>query len=275
MSVRRQSAITSPHTDQTQPPPARSQQFLAVSHILYALCEEPEIGVLELARKVGISVGTAQRITAALAGTGLLAWSPYTRKYSLGDGVLRLGNAYAHKGSQQLQRCLLEIERLSKVTRETAAVHRRVGRHRVILAQVEGSHDLCWRSEIGRPYPLHAGAASKALLAFIPPLQLDELLQDHIFEAYQPATPRTRDALNADLETVRRIGVAVSFGERATGAGGVAAPVIDAAGLCEYALSIYGPEHRIRPLVDELIQTVRQAAARVSSSAISDEGAIP
>jgi len=92
MSVRRQSAITSPHTDQTQPPPARSQQFLAVSHILYALCEEPEIGVLELARKVGISVGTAQRITAALAGTGLLAWSPYTRKYSLGDGVLRRVN---------------------------------------------------------------------------------------------------------------------------------------------------------------------------------------
>lgn len=252
---------------------AKSQQFLAVSRILYALCEEPEIGVLELARKVGISVGSAQRITAALVGTDLLAWSPYTRKYSLGEGVLRLGNAYAHNSTQQLQRCLLEIERLSKATRETAAVHRRVGRHRVIVAQVEGSHDLCWRSEIGRPYPLHAGAASRALLAFMPPLELDELLQDYLFEAYQPATPGTRDALNAELETVRRIGVAVSFGERVSGAGGVAAPVMNAAGVCEYSLSIYGPEHRIRPRVDELTETVRQAAARVASSAISDQGA--
>jgi DNA-binding IclR family transcriptional regulator len=252
-------------TEMHQAPAAKSQGFLAVGRILFELCDKPELGVLDLARRAGVSTGMAQRITAALVESNLLAWDPHSHKYSLGEGVLRLSGAYTRNTTQDMRRCLAELERLAKVTGETAALHRRVGHHRIILAQVESPQNLSWRGEIGRLYPLHAGAAGKALLAFMPDAELDALLEDYVFEIYQPTTPKNRRRLTADLAEIRGKGVAVSYSERDSGAGGVAAPVFDAFSRCAYSLSIYGPENRVRPVEKDLIRVVRAAATRASN----------
>lgn len=248
-----------------QPPAARSQGFLAVGRILYELCDEPELGVLDLARRAGVSTGMAQRITAALVESKLLAWNLHNQKYSLGEGALRLGSAYTRNTTHDMQRCIAELERLAKLTGETTALHRRIGRHRIIVAQVESPQNLSWRGELSRLYPLHAGAAGKALLAFMQVAELDALLEGYEFEIYQPTTPENRRRLDADLADIRRAGVAVSYSERDSGAGGVAAPVFDAFSRCAYSLSIYGPEQRIRPVEQDLIKAVCEAAGRASS----------
>jgi IclR family acetate operon transcriptional repressor len=122
---------------------------------------------------------------------------------------------------------------------------------------------------LARKYPLHAGAASKALLAFLPKQELDAVLADVVFERFQPSTAATQADLQAQLAQVRKTGVAVSFAERVVGAAGVAAPVISAASRRDYALSVYGPENRIRPVIRELIEIVREAALRASRAAWS------
>jgi len=251
-------------------PAAASQSLSAVAKVFYALCDQSEIGVLELARRVSVSVGTAQRITSALVQADLLSCSPYTHKYSLGKGVLRLANAYTQQTSPDLQRCMAEMESLASLTGETTAIHRRFGLNRVVVAQITSNHEMSWRSDIGRGYPLHAGAASKALLAFLPPAELETILATLSFERFQPQTAATRKDLEAELRHARTIGAAVSFGERVVGAGGIAAPVLDVNGRPEYALSVYGPEHRIRPLMDNLIRTVREAAMRASDYDFAD-----
>ena len=260
-----QSNIVSSEPDVTRLPASKSQSIAGVSRVFFALCEEAEIGVLDLARRTGLSVGTAQRITSELVEADLLSWSPYTHKYSLGRGVLRLANAYTHKTPSDLQRCIAETERLANATGETTAVHRRFGLGRVIVAQVESNHEMAWRSDIGRSYPLNAGAASKALLAFIQPEELESILNEMAYEQFQPCTPVDRKQLEAELAHVRATGVAVSFGERVAGAGGVAAPVMDMHGRTQYVLSVYGPEHRIRPILESLIYAVRGAADRASN----------
>src|SRR5207249_4594468 len=80
------------------------------------------------------------------------------------------------------------------------------------------------RLDLGNPHRLHAGASSKAILAFGPPeLRRHILSQPHA--ALTPRTPVSRAALEADLARVSRAGVAVSMGERQPGAASVAAPV--------------------------------------------------
>lgn len=259
----------------TRVPASKSQSIAGVSRVLFALCEECEIGVLDLARRTGLSVGTAQRITSELVEADLLSWSPYTHKYSLGKGVLRLANAYTHQTPSDLQRCIAEMDRLANATGETTAVHRRFGLSRVIVAQVESNHEMAWRSDIGRSYPLNAGAASKALLAFVRPEELESILNEMAYERFQPCTPVGKAQLQTKLAQVKAIGVAVSFGERVVGAGGVAAPVIDIHGRTEYVLSVYGPEHRIRPILKSLVHAVRDAAERASNQHFTKPSGTP
>ena len=247
-------------------PHGRAHGLHAMTRALYEFSAQPELGILELARRIGSSVGMAQRIVLALVEAELVRQNPRTQKYALGHGVLRLSSAYSRHTGPVLERCLDELMRLVEQTGETAAVHRCIGRHRIVVAQIEGTHDLSWRSDIGRTYPIHAGAASKALLAFLALTERDAILSGQPFERFGPMTPGSRAELERQLADVQRTGLAVSFGERVAGAGGVAAPVFDAAGHCEYALSVYGPEGRIRPVVERISMVVLEAAIRASQS---------
>src|SRR2546430_14622541 len=54
----------------------------------------PRLGVTEIADRVGLAKPPAHGLLRTLAAHGLVAQDPDTGKYSLGPGVLQLGNAY-------------------------------------------------------------------------------------------------------------------------------------------------------------------------------------
>ncbi|MGH7714561.1 MAG: IclR family transcriptional regulator [Vulcanimicrobiaceae bacterium] len=241
-----------------------SKNFAAVGQLLYELCEEPELGVRELNRRLGISLGMTQRIVASLVETGLVNCNPKTKQYALGPGTIRLSAAMKARQNTLFRSASDTLEQLAEETEETACLHGIVDDKRVILAQAEGPHNLSWRGKIGASYPVHAGAAAKAILAFLPEKDLTRLLRAAHFKKLRDTTPSTEDELRASLEEVRRDGLSVTFGEREEGAGGVAAPVLDENGYPAYSISVYGPEGRIRPRVDALKRTVRDTASRLS-----------
>lgn len=241
-----------------------SKNFAAVGQLLYELCETPELGVRELNRRLGISLGMTQRIVASLVETGLVDCNPKTKQYALGPGIVRLGAARKQRQSTLFRSASDALEGLAEVTSETACLNGIVDDVRVILAQAEGPHDLSWRGKVGASYPVHAGAATKAILAFLPEKDLARLLKTARLTKLRAGAPSTEAELRASLEDVRRDGLSVTFAEREEGAGGVAAPILDEAGYPVYSISVYGPEVRIRPRVDALKDIVRETASRLS-----------
>ena len=125
---------------------------------------------------------------------------------------------------------------------ETATVSELVGVSRVYLDQVPSRQEIRMTVEVGRPFPLHAGASSRVMLAFAPPELRRQILSGPL-EALTPKTIVDREKLEEELARNGREGVTVSFGERQPGAGSVAAPLL-AEGGAVGAISVCGPVDR-------------------------------
>jgi DNA-binding IclR family transcriptional regulator len=121
---------------------------------------------------------------------------------------------------------------------------------------------------IGRLFPLHAGASSKAFLAFLPEAERERFFAEHPdLPALTEHTVIDPVALRAELEDIRHAGFASSRGERQQGAASVAAPVFDRSGAPTAVISVCGPIERFdarrqdatRMLLEETAVLTRQA----------------
>src|SRR6201985_3183111 len=73
----------------------------------------PRLGVTEIADGLGLAKPTVHGLLRTLEAYGLVAQDPATGKYSLGPGVLQLGNAYLD-GSELRVRSLRWAESLGR-----------------------------------------------------------------------------------------------------------------------------------------------------------------
>ena len=222
------------------------------------------MGVSEISRRLGLSKAVVYRILRSLVSRRLLSVD------EAGGGRYRLGPSAATLGARALrdldlrENALPVLRRLQHETGETATVSELVGVSRVYLDQVVSTKEIKMTVEIGRPFPLHAGASSRTILAFAPPDLRTQIL-DGPLEALTPKTIVDRAELEAELAQNTREGVAASFGERQPGAASVAAPLLAADGRAIGSISVCGPVDRFEEeTVRRLKPLVRDAAREVS-----------
>lgn len=224
----------------------------------------PSMGVTEVAAVTRLSTSTVHRLLSALEHHGLVRQTP-DRRYVLGPSFLRLAHSAATNARlRDLARPVME--ELRDRVEETVGLHELAGpRDRVTIAQAE-SHLALRRTytELGTPIPLPQGAPGKALLAYMPAAQLEDVLGRPLV-AITEATITDADTLRMQLEETRRAGYAISLGERTPGIRSVAAPIWDYTGNPIACLSISAPELRM-PVerCHELGEQVKIAACEVS-----------
>ena len=101
-------------------------------------------------------------------------------------------------------------------------------------------------SVLGLSAPLHAGAVPKAMLAFLPEEQREQILARlSELPAYTEKTIRDPEALRRQLVTIRERGYAVSDEDYDTSARGVGAPIFDERGDVVAGVSVGGPSFRV------------------------------
>jgi DNA-binding IclR family transcriptional regulator len=235
-----------------------------VADVLLVFADESgAIGVSEVARRLGLSKAVVYRILRSLASRQLLSFEEESRAYRLGPAAAALG-ARALRDFELRRVAMPVLRRLQHETGETATVSCLVGTARVYLDQVPSLNEIRMTVEVGRPFPLHAGASSKAILAFCHPALRRQVLSGPL-EALTPLT-RTKGAeLEAEIEQIRREGVAISLGERQQGAGSVAAPVLGVDGYATGSISVCGPVDRFdAETVKRIRPLVREAAREIS-----------
>jgi IclR family acetate operon transcriptional repressor len=241
------------------PPTGTIDRALAV---LEALADRTDpMGITELAAKIGLPKSVVHYHLSALTRNRYV--TAQEGRYGLGYAALRLGrNAYAH--SDLRGRAYPYMTSLREATEETVTLSSLLGRERVYVDQLVSPHEIKMSVELGRPYPLHAGASGKAMLAFLPEHTRRAILATAL-EALTERTPTDSHALEGELATIRELGTAASRSERQTGAASVAAPIFDGQTVVG-SMSVCGPEYRFdSAAVARYRPLVKNAAAELSN----------
>ena len=222
------------------------------------------LGVTEISRELGVSKAVVHRILASLCERSLLVADPGTRRYGLGPAVMELAAAYRDQLDVRTL-AIDEMRRLSAETDETATLSVRYGSRRVYVDQVTPPREVKMTVPVGGSFPLHAGASSKAFLAWLAEAEIDRYLADDPLDALTDATVVSPDELRAELERIRVQGYAVSFGERQDDAGSVAAPILDHNSEPVAVVSVCGPVYRFRSKVGPASAAVVEATRALSA----------
>ncbi|WP_326552088.1 IclR family transcriptional regulator [Micromonospora sp. NBC_01813] len=232
--------------------------------LLFGRMPGDDLGVTEIADELGLSKAAVHRVLASLRGRGLISLDESTRRYSLGLEALRLGLRYLeridvrHMGRPYLQE-------LRDRTNETATLSVLAGsRQRMYVDQVTPAREVIMSVNLGEPYPLHAGASSRAFLAFLPAAQVEEYLASSKLEAVTALTVTDVQQLREELAQVRTQGWARSAAERKEGAASVAAPVFGHDGVPLAVVSVCGPMERFSDEFELCRDAVLDVAARFS-----------
>jgi DNA-binding IclR family transcriptional regulator len=107
----------------------------------------------------------------------------------------------------------------------------------LVLAVAQGRREYALTVAPGQRMPIHAGAASKLLLAHLPSEEMDYWLSRPLI-AYTGKTITDPKRLRAELAKVRRLGWAQDKGENAPSINAFAAPVFTSTGKTAAALSV-------------------------------------
>ena len=117
---------------------------------------------------------------------------------------------------------------------------------------------------MGRRNSAHSTGCGKALLAFLPPDQLERTLRNWKLTAKTPHTITDATLLRKDLAEARRRGYAVNRRESESGVISVAAPIRDLSGRSIAAISVAGPAERLEQHELRLAQATIESAALIS-----------
>jgi DNA-binding IclR family transcriptional regulator len=215
------------------------------------------LGVTEIARQIRLPKSVVHYHVSALVRNGYVEARP-DRRYGLGYAALRLGRG-GYFNTELRGRALPHMRTLHRDTWETVSLSVLVGSERVCIDQLVSPQEMKLSIELGRPFPLYAGASGRAILAFLPEDAREAILRQPLARLTQ-ATVIEPDLLRSQLAAVRERGLAVSRGERQLGAAAVAAPVFDRHGVTG-AIAISGPEQRFDDLAVERGERLLEAAA--------------
>lgn len=227
---------------------------------------EPELGVSELSRRLGLHKSTVSRILATLERERLVGRNPETGKYRLGLGLVSLAGValgrLSVRGAAQPH-----LPALVETTQETVNVVVRDGSECVNVEREASARPIHYTGWIGRRMPLHCTASGKVLLAWLSPAQRRAILPVPL-RRYTPHTLADPDLLDSALAAVIAQGYAIDHEEFEPGFSAIAAPVRNHTGEIAGAVAISGPTYRMGPgpiesFITPLLETSRRISAEL------------
>jgi len=205
--------------------------------------DEYEIGISDLAKRLGLAKSTVHRLASTLLEEGMLEQNPADGKYHPGLALFELGAMVRRKMDFTMEARPF-LRTLMEKTGET--VHLGILDHDSILYIIthESKQALRMGSKVGTRVPVHSTAVGKTLLAFQPDEEIDRIIARGL-PASTPNTIVDAKALRRELAAVRARNYAVDDEESEIGLRSIAAPIRIYSGSVVAAISIAGPVHRM------------------------------
>lgn len=217
---------------------------------------EPQLGVSELGRRLGLTKSTVHRLLGSLVRAGLVVQDPANRQYMLGRQTVQLG--YTAIFSDRLLRTASPyLHYLSQQVGEAVYLAERRGTEGAPVLQVLSPimrEQMGWYTYIR----LHSAAAGKVLLAYageevFSAVVKQGLVRDTEYTITDPAE------LRREMQRVREQGYATCFEEGKLGINAVGVPLRNPEGEVIAAVAIAGLAYRLTK--ERALATVEQLKA--------------
>ncbi len=231
--------------------------------------DSPELTQTEISERLGLPVPTVHRLVKLLMERGWLVRDRASRRLRLGLGAARLLPAVRLPDiARDPLRAMAERsgETVNLATLDTRSGTG--GSEVLYLVSETGSNLLTLRSHVGLRLPVHATALGKCLLAQLDDQDARRVAGSEPYPALTPRTITSWDKLRAQLERVRRDGVAYSREEYEVGLHSIAVPLAWVDGDGPVAVNVSLPSSRAgRDATAELTRELQAAADRITGTA--------
>jgi IclR family acetate operon transcriptional repressor len=219
------------------------------------------VSAVEIATVLNIPISSLSYLLGTLVERGYLARNG--RLHSPGPALTRL--ATPSTMASLADRVGPRVRAISAQLNETAAFFVRHGHEMEAIASEVSAQPLRYNVEVGRPLPLHAFAAGKAILATLGEAELDDYFAHADLTPYTPQTQTDRDRLRAELRAIGKRGIARTAEEYTPGIVGLGRAVLSADDRLIGAISVAIPVARANPALEERAAVLLARAAEALS----------
>jgi DNA-binding IclR family transcriptional regulator len=235
-----------------------------VVDLMRALAEAGrDVGVSELAKRLGLPVSTVHRLLKLLIEQGMAEKARDRRRYRAGLELFRVGALVANQRHRAE-----EIEGVLRRVREECGeaclycLYLPASHKVMAVSRVDGPIPLHYSYDLFQPMSLMWGATGRSILAFLPEAEVAELIgkPEPSPASGAPLPPASR--LRAELAEVRDRGYAITQGQKINEAVGIAAPVFTDGCTPISSLCVIVPKYRFQWKMEPKIASilVREAA---------------
>jgi DNA-binding IclR family transcriptional regulator len=246
-----------------QPPRRGLSSVTNALSVLAYLVEADEAGVSEIARHVGVTVGTAHRLVATLVATGFAEQNPNNRRYRPTQKLVAMAQKMRNTISPReiAHRHLTELVSRVHETGNLAILDQSLV---LYVDKVTSEQPFGIEARVGSRLPAYCTALGKVLVA-----NLDEAGKAKYLKTLrkrdQAPVPPPVGAFRAEIEEARANGFALDLGEYLPDIYCVAAPVRGKDGVVA-AMSVSVPRSRFEKNREQLVDELKKAAGSLSET---------
>jgi DNA-binding IclR family transcriptional regulator len=221
----------------------------------------------------GLAKSSVHYLLVTLERNGYVRRSTRTGRYLLGVKLFSLANS-ALNGLSLRQRSATNLFSLTVRTGLTAHLAILEQNEAVLIGKQEAPGGTRVATWIGKRMDLHCTALGKAILAYLPKSEVENLVHERGLARHNENTISTPRRLQLELERVVKLGYAVDDEEDELGLRCIAVPVFGANGRPVVAISLSGLTSEIAAEdMPRLSSELRHAAAAINRSVFESVGA--
>ena len=177
-------------------------------------------------------------------------------RYFLGPAI---SSILAANSSAHLSICRPLLEKLARTWDETAMLANLVGDSIVYVDAVEAEAFIRASPNLNQRLSLWPRSSGKCFLAYMEPRRLEAYLRK------SKDAPADNSSLRDELDSIRDSRVAFNIGQSVADNLGIASPIFFDKGPATLALAISGPRARMEDRLDEMAESLRDAAQSISN----------
>jgi IclR family KDG regulon transcriptional repressor len=227
--------------------------------VLEAFNGSEELTLNEISQRVGLNKSRTFRLLFTMAERGYVERNDDGSRYRLGMKLFERASNVRRDVKEIARNSMLE---LNQKFNEAVNLGVLEDGHVVYMDIVESSRPFHTSATVGCRMPTHLTALGKSILAFMPLSHPDSSLTGIL----AGMMPQRAQALQRELDQVRRRGYAVDDEENEPGVGCIGGPIFDSGGRPIAALSVSGSAHRILTHSKLIAEAVLSACDGVSRS---------
>lgn len=232
--------------------------------ILELLASAPQISPGQISETLQLSRSATYRILGTLRAHGYVEWNEGVERVGLSFRIITLGMA-ALNALDPVAVARAHLQDLSRRLAESALLSVRDGDEMVYVAHEDArNHPIAMRPLLGVRRHMHSTSLGKAYLAALPLSELDALLVRLPLPRFTDTTITDVAQLRREIDEIRLRNYSIDNAENEPGVVCFGAAVRDHRGLPACAISVAGPQERMRGRQDEIGPLVAQTALAIS-----------